>query len=226
MNNNTSNRSYSDSQPSGPRAPRGAYNPITIEDLQTPAQPSSLDVSTFFPNLSPSETRWLAAPAFGVIYLVNLGLPQFAPLAVLILLICLLARLNAGQRRVAAVPVGFAGIKLVIALMGSNTLYALNAPGSPVQTMTSNPYGLPWLPIFFAACLFYLPPQESVTGNFVFGGSILLLTSGLLPGDACLGVFAVLHYSLFFVMVCCLAIDLSAKTRTSAVSRQPQPAHS
>jgi hypothetical protein len=224
MNNNISNRSSSDGQPSGRPSPRGGYNPITMEDLQTPAQPSTSD--RLFPNLSPSETRWLAAPAFGVIYLVNLGLPQFTPLAVLILLICLLARLNAGQRRVAAVPVGFAGTKLLIALMGSNTLYVLNAPGSPVQTMTSNPYGLPWLPIFFAACLFYLPPQESVTGKFVFGGSILLLTSGLLPGDACLGVFAVLHYSLFFVMACCLAIDLSAMARTSAVSGQPQPAHS
>ena len=97
--NNSSNR---------PQQQNG-YNPITREDVRGPQQSSGRD---YFGELSDPVARCVAVPLLGFIFFFSLRMPLMAPLLILVLLGCLLARLDGRPRQIAAVPLTMSAIKL------------------------------------------------------------------------------------------------------------------
>jgi hypothetical protein len=192
----------SSGQPQGAQ-PRGGYNPVTLEDVQKTASAQFLDS---FGNLN-VETRWLAAPLFILIFFFSQLLPPLAPLTILVLLGCLLARLEPRIRQIAAVPLTISTIMLSFRIIEN---YAGPTPSSvsDLFRLPASEYGLPWLPLFFSACIFYIPTQDSVTFKMVLAESFLLLASGLIPGSGFLAIFFMIYYTLFFAIVVAIFVDI------------------
>jgi hypothetical protein len=138
--------------------------------------------------------------------------PTFAPLSVLVLLVCVLARLSDEKRRVAAVPLGLAALMLA----GRVGVYAASAP-TRWRGEIDQP-GIGWLPLFFAACIFLTPELSNYTGRLMMSMSVLLLTSGLLPGTGFEFIFITCQYFLFLAVVIGLSIDFSRYLATPATS--------
>jgi hypothetical protein len=74
-----------------------------------------------------------------------------------------------------------------------------------------------WLPLFFAACIFLAPELSNYTGRFMMGMSVLLLASGLLPGEGFEFIFITCQYFLFLAVIIGLSIDFSRYLVTPAV---------
>ncbi len=128
---------------------------------------------------------------------------EFAPLSVLALLVCVLARLDDEKRRVAAVPLGLAALMLA----GRVGIYAASTP-TRWRGEIEQP-GVGWLPLFFAACIFLTPELSNYTGRLMMSMSVLLLASGLLPGAGFEFIFITCQYFLFLAVVVGLSIDFS-----------------
>lgn len=203
----------SPNQPNHPPQQNG-YNPITLDDVQSPRDFFSADLSS-------RAIRWIVAPLLGFIYLYSLRIPLLAPLAVLVLLGCLCARMDAHPRQVAAVPLTLAAIRLAYQMASHFTATnfmpgALGAAGIDV--------GSSWLPTFFSICLVYIPNRESITFKMILGGSCLMLASGLLPGDGYLVIFFMLNYTLFLGIIAAIFADLKAHA-TPHLESNLRPAH-
>lgn len=194
MTTNSSNQANRPSQPN-------AYNPITLDDLQKRAQSSAQDLFAGFTN---PVSRWAVAPLFGFLFFYTQRIAFFAPLTILILLSCLLARMENHSRQIAAVPLTLSAIKLSF-LMTSQMAIAFWFPG---ESRSSNDVGFFWLPIFFSICLIFIPKRDSVTFKIVVAESCLLLASGLLPGQGFLCIFYLLDYLLFIAIVVGIFVDL------------------
>jgi hypothetical protein len=127
-------------------------------------------------------------------------------LTLLVLLGCLFIRLDHHPRQIAAVPLTLAGIKLAFQMaeyLNSSTPSALFTRGF------SGP-GFIWLPMFFSACLLFIPRRDSVTFKIILAGSCLLLASGLLPGEGFVAIFYLLDGTLFLAIVVGIFIDLKS----------------
>jgi hypothetical protein len=204
----TTNSSNSPDRP----AQQTTYRPITFDDLQKPASASSQDVAA---SLLAPVPRWAAAPFFGFICFYTQRMPFLAPLLVLILLSCLLARLEEHARKIAAVPMTLSAIKLSFA-MANETAYDFWIPSG--ATHRADDACFYWLPLFFSICLVFIPKRESATFRIVLVASCLLLSSGLLPGSGFIGIFYMIDYTLFIAIVVGIFVDLK-----SYASAQPQP---
>ena len=202
MTTNSSNQTKATPQQNG-------YNPITFNDLQRPTQSSAEDL---FRGLTNPAPRWAVAPLFGFAFFYIERMPFFAPLTILILLSCLLSRMENDVRKIAAVPLTLSAIKLSFE-MSSQLAYNFWVPGTPGS---SNDVGFLWLPIFFSACLVFIPVRESVTFRIVLAGSCLLLASGLLPGQGFLCIFYLINYLLFIAIVAGIFVDLKTHLPTQA----------
>jgi hypothetical protein len=163
---------------------------------------------------------WLAALAFTAIYAVTQRYVQLAPLTIAILIGCVLFRLGARERQFAAVPVALAGIKLALQLAGSSSIWhvAHAAPFTSPNVPKPQELGVTWLPLFFSICLFYMPKRVSVTSKITLACSLILLVSGLLPGDGYVFLFAMVQYFLFLAIAIGLLIDFIPQHASSAVS--------
>lgn len=191
--------------PQNPGVPRSGYNPITLDDVLRPVQSDSL---SSFCDLNDPATRMLAVPLFAVIGFFTPSLAATAPLLILVLLGCLIARLDNRQRQIAGIPVTLAAVKLAFQMASSTRLTGFST------TPSSNwpDVGIPWLLLFFSICLFFIRDQDSATFKIVFGGSSALLGSGLLPGQGYLAIFCLVDYTLFFVILISLFIDMFRAT--------------
>lgn len=205
MTTNAPNSPYRPAQPTG-------YRPITFDDLLRSTAASSQQLST---SLLGPVPRWIAAPFFGFICFYTQRMPFLAPLMILILLSCLLARLEEHPRKIAAVPLTLSAIKLSFA-MANETAYAFWIPSGATQR--SNDGCFYWLPIFFSICLIFIPRRDSATFKIVLAASCLLLASGLLPGSGFIAIFYMVDYMLFIAIVVGIFVDLK-----SYASEQPQP---
>jgi hypothetical protein len=205
MTTNSSNQPNHTPQQNG-------YNPITFDDLPRPAQSSTEDLLRSLTNPVP---RWAVAPLFGFVFFSTERMPFLAPLTILILLSCLLSRMENDVRKIAAVPLTLSAIKLSFA-MSSQLAYNFWVPGAPGS---SNDVGFLWLPIFFSACLIFIPVRESVTFRIVLAASCLLLASGLLPGQGFLCIFYLIDYLLFIAIVVGIFVDLKTHLPTQGRSR-------
>lgn len=198
-------------------AQQTGYRPITFDDLQKPASGSSQD---FAASLLAPVPRWAAAPFFGFICFYTQRLPFLAPLLVLILLSCLLARLEEHTRKIAAVPITLSAIKLSFA-MANETAYDFFIPSGAARH--SDYACFYWLPLFFSICLVFIPKRDSATFKIVLAASCLLLASGLLPGSGFIGIFYLIDYTLFIAIVVGIFVDLKSYA-TVPPQASPRPA--
>lgn len=154
------------------------------------------------------EFKWLAIPVFAVIYVVTQERPEFRPLTMLVLLACVLFRMEYRYRQLAGVVLTMAAMKLAYQ-MASRSLSLFGAAAAPQIQDTF--VAVPWLPMFFATCVFYMPRFATVTGKIMMIGAITMLASGLLPGDGYVVIFGMIQYSLFLAVGIGLAVDFSAR---------------
>jgi hypothetical protein len=183
--------------------PPGVYNPVTLEDVQRTSQPQSSN-----PLLKLDEnTRLMAAPLFVLLFFFGQTIPELAPATILVLLVCVLARLEVRVRNIVAVPLTISTLMLASGILAHTSGPVPTTVGDLFRVPLST-YGLPWLPIFFAACLFYIPAADSATFKLVLGESFLLLISGLIPGEGCLMIFFLVHYTLFIAILVAIFHDI------------------
>ncbi len=163
---------------------------------------------------SPAPFGWLgwdwvqlvAVPGFLAIYFLVERDRSLAPLSVLTLLVCVLARFDDDKRRLAAIPISLA------ALMLAGRVGALGVSKAARWWNHSNQVaepGVGWLPLFFAACIFLAPDLRNYTGRLMMSMAVLLLASGLLPGDGFEAIFITCQYFLFLAIVVGLGIDFT-----------------
>jgi hypothetical protein len=185
-------------------APRqNGYNPITLDDVQGPGQAPR---SAYLGELTDPLVRCVAAPLLFFIFVFSNREPLVAPLTLLVLLGCLFVRLDNHPRQIAAVPLTLAGIKLAFQMaeyLNSSAPSALSLRGFSAP-------GFIWLPMFFSACLVFIPRRDSVTFKIILAGSCLLLAAGLLPGAGFVAVFYLLDGTLFLAIVVGIFIDLKS----------------
>jgi hypothetical protein len=203
-----------------PVDPRAAYKPITLEDLQQQGD-------GFFKGMdTPFAKRW-AAILFAAIFFLGRHLYFMAPLMVVVLLACVLYRLNTRERAIAAVPATFAAIRLGTLLGEDLTLNAASNHSTIVHLQSS---GVMWLPLFLAACLFFTPWRFSLTSRAVFWQAVVYLTSGLLPLEGFFVISTILTFWMFLIITFTLIRDLSTDWAVddfhAARPLDPLPAHS
>jgi hypothetical protein len=152
---------------------------------------------------------WLAALVFLAIYVVSQRFVQLAPVTIGMLIACVLFRMSARERQFAAVPVALAGIKLALQLAGSVSNWTAGHTSSFAMPNVPKPqdFGVTWLPLFFSICLFYMPKRISVTSRIMLACSLILLVSGLLPGDGYMYKFGMVQCGLFLAVVIGLVVD-------------------
>lgn len=193
-------------------APQTGYNPITFADLQKSVSSDQLAASLLAP-----VPRWAAAPFFGFVLFYTQRLPFLAPLMILILLSCLLARFEDHARKIAAAPLTLSAIKLSFA-MANEAAYAFWIPSGAAHRADDGCFY--WLPIFFSICLVFIPKRDSVTFKIVLAASCLLLASGLLPGSGFVVIFSMVNYTLFIAIIVGIFADLASYAK---VQTQPAP---
>lgn len=198
-------------------APQTGYNPLTFEDLQRSLHSSD---HGFFDDLANPVSRWLSAPIFLFIFFYTLRLPFVAPLTILVLLGCLLTRMETHSRQIAAVPLTLSAIKLSFQM---SSQIAENFAYSGAARGFGNDPGFIWLPMFFSVCLIFIPKRESATFKIIVAASCLMLASGLLPGQGYLCIFYLLDYLLFVAIVIGIFVDLKSHI-PAQIQDSPRPA--
>jgi hypothetical protein len=189
-----------------------------------PATTAGGGSNTPFANFDGREARWLVMVPFAAIYWITQGDPRLRPMTILVLLACLLFRLEGRAREIAAVPLTLAAIKLACQM----TPHATTLPGTQVllpEQFKAAMTGLPWVPMFLAICIFYLPRKATVTGAIVRAGAFALLISGLIPGDGYIVVLAMIQYTLFLGVLIGLIADHPWDGSTQQVGRAAPAAH-
>jgi hypothetical protein len=221
-------------QPSDPRSGpnaqqtrRGVYNPITIEDMENHQQPA------WFENLETPQVRLLIALLFTIIFSIAWYRPEFSTLAIIVVVACLLYRLEPWQRKLAATPLFLAAIRFYLFLPAySADLAAHIDPFTRRQDYTpGGQFGVSWILAFLSVCLFFMPRKESVTLKIVVVESLAVVLSGLLPAASFLSIFAMFNYTLFFAVAFGLFFDLKPNARalfssTMVNASVPSPTHS
>ena|SRR5215831_819432 len=195
-----------DPRPSAsPQARRGVYNPIRIENPEDRQQPD------WFENLETPTARMLVALLFTLIFGIAWRRPEFSSLTVIVMVGCLLYRLETWQRRLATAPLLLAAIRFYLLLPA----YFVGV--NPIRGNPNYPPGedsnIPWILAFLSACLFFMPRTESVTVKIVVLESFAIVLSSLLPGEGFLIIFTIFNYTLFFAMAVGLFADLKGIRR-------------
>jgi len=194
------------------------YNPITLDDVASnPPDP-------FFANLHSPASRIVGAALFLFIFGLSTDAAVAAPLVILVLLACLLFRMNPRERAVTAVPLAFSAVRLGTQLAGPFGIwhYAIQAAASPLTRQFDT--STVWLPLFLSAYLFFTSTTDSHTSRVVFWYSLAVLLSGLLPGEGYVVIFAMLYYTLFFVIFVSIIIDLGGRSNPARpLALEPQP---
>ena len=181
---------------------RSAYNPITRQDVGDRTE------SPLFEGLESSSARTLGGVLFAVILILGKGLMQFSGLGLVILLVCVLYRMEPRERRIAAIPLAFSAVLTALGFASQ----LVTGSHQPTGVGVDNPTfagSLYWMPLLFSAYLFYSPWKDSFTSRAIFWYSTALLLSGLLPGDGYLYVSALIFYMLFVTLAITLILDFS-----------------
>ena len=199
---------------------RGAYNPITLEDVQ-PAEPDP-----FFRGLENPSSRMVVGALFVVIFFLANHSSVATPVVLLILLACLLYRMTRRERAITTLPLAFSTVRLATEFAGPLGIWKYATALAPETVSPSLEAGTAWVPLFLAAYLFFTPSQQSKCYRVVFWYSVLLLLSGLLPGAGYAAVCAMLFYTLFFALLVTFIVDLNPGLNAARpLAAAPQPAH-
>jgi hypothetical protein len=186
-------------------------------------QPKGFAGYTPFGHWNPEEIRWLAMPIFGLIYYAAQQIPDFRPLTIFVMLACILFRMEARDRQLAGVPLTLAAMRLAYQ-MSARAMTLIGGPGIMSPQARAAMIGVPWVPMFLAICIFYLPRRATVTGKIMAAGAIAMVLGGLLPGDGYVVIFAMVQYTLFVGVLVGLISDFSSKTNINAGAAAVQAA--
>ena len=206
MTNNAPN------EPNGPRmngttqqTPRGVYNPITVGGNGKQEEPSWFEAGLESPIVRPL-LMGLFAVIFGIAWL----RPEFSPLTIIVLVGCLLYRLEPWQRKIATAPLLLAAIRFYLFLPSYSAEVAphINPFTGKADSTPGGPYGVPWMLAFLSVCLFFLPRKHSTTLKIVVGESLAVILSSFLPVSGFLAILAMFNYTLFFAVGIGLLVDL------------------
>jgi hypothetical protein len=194
---------------------RSAYQPVTTGNVHLQAE------SALFEGLESTSSRTFGGLLFAAVFILSQNLLQFSGLLYLLLLVCLLYRMDSRERRIAGVPLAFAATRLALSLtavLAGGWVSTARAGGNSPAFVG----GLHWMPLLFAAYLFYSPWKSSCTSRVIFWYAMTLLLSGLVPGDGCLYISALLFYTLFIALAIALVMDFSPG-KFAAQTRPQQP---
>jgi len=136
--------------------------------------------------------------------------PLFAEITIMILASIVLYRLDSHRRRIAAAPVILAAMMLASKISGGGSWY-VNYGVTP-SAADVNELKV-WMPLLLAGCLFYMPKFPTYTEKILLLLSLVLLLSGLLPGDGFGIIFWTTQYFLFIAVAIGLGIDLTQNSR-------------
>jgi hypothetical protein len=163
--------------------------------------------------------QWTVGIGFLVLYTASERYPEVASLSIVALIGCFLLRLNRRERQIAAAPLVVSGVRLALRmattlfrlpLLRAATTYSVN-PAYPASQFRPQDYGITWVPLFLAICLFFMPKRTSVTMKIVLACSAVLLVTGLLPSEGYLYIFAMVQMLLFFGIGVGLLVDFLPK---------------
>ncbi len=172
-----------------------------------PNSPNS-NGGNLFGVLTANQARWLAMPLFAAVYYAAQQYPEFGPLTIIVLLVCLIVRMDRQHRELAAVPLMLAALKLAFQ-MTPHLTHPANAFTQLSTDTRAALLAVPWLPLFLAMCVFYMPDKMTVTGKIMQVCAIVMLACGLLPGDGYLMIFGMIQYLLFVAFLVGLSMDYS-----------------
>ena len=193
-------------------SPRGVYNPITLDEGR--------EEGTFLGEIESPIVRACVALLFATIFGIAWTRPEFGPLTMLVLAGCLLYRLESWQRKLAAAPLILAAIRMCL-LMPAYVTHWTSGANPLLGALSQKPggdSGIPWIPAFLSVCLFYLPRTGSITLKIVVVEAMVAILSSLLPADGFVTILATLNYTLFFVVVVGLLLDLKPRLQTMFAS--------
>ncbi|HVP42578.1 MAG TPA: hypothetical protein VMS96_04060 [Terriglobales bacterium] len=130
-----------------------------------------------------------------------LGRPEFFGAALAVALLCygILRRLEGKARRLLIAPLGMSAVGIIHQLANLNTSERL---------YLENSSKLFFVPMFLFVSMLAAPTLANVSGNVFKYTSLVLLLTGILPGDAYLYFVAMLPVLLFMAMIIALPIDL------------------
>jgi hypothetical protein len=202
--------------------PRKGYNPITAEDVRTGYE------SPLFAGLETSSARALGGILFFVIFVVSRDVLPVSAIVLVVLLACLLYRMDKRERQIAAIPLTFSAVRLGFQISEQLSLWRPRG-GTADALAASRAFesGIHWLPLFFCAYLFYSPWKQSHSSRLIFWYAMILVLSGLLPGDGYLYICSMLFYTLFVALLITLILDLHPKflaADSPAPEQRVQPA--
>jgi hypothetical protein len=166
-----------------------------------------------------SSRREQASLQFGVgagsalIYALMQYYDALASLCVLALLPSILWRLDDRKRKIGQAPLTFA------TLMLTQKVFAAQAGGA-LRGMFGGQLAAPWLPLFLAVCLFYMPEGASHSRKAFIGLGVVVLSSGLLPGSGFAAIFLVLEYLLPVAVAVALGMDFFGCSKSWEPARE------
>jgi hypothetical protein len=159
--------------------------------------------------------QWTVGIGFLALYTASERYPEVASLSIVALIGCFLLRLSRRERQIASAPLVVSGVRLALRmattlfrlpLLRAATTYSVS-PANAASQFRPQDYGITWVPLFLAICLFFMPKRTSVTMKIVLACSAVLLVAGLLPSDGYLYIFAMMQMLLFLGIGVGLLVD-------------------
>ena len=151
-------------------------------------------------------TKAVGAAVFVAAYVSIDRRPVLLPIAIFLMAITLLFRLDGRRRAIAAAPLLLGAIRL------ASQISASLQPTAGRSLLRQGLGVMPaWVPLFLGACLLFGPSFRTVTEIVTVTWSSVLLLSGLLPCEGYLLVFVMVEYLLFVSIAISLAVDLTSK---------------
>jgi hypothetical protein len=144
---------------------------------------------------------------FALIYALMQYYAALSSLSVLALLPCILWRLDERKRKIGQAPLTFA------TLMLTQKVFTTQAGGA-LRGMFGVQLAAPWLPLFLAVCLFYMPEGTSYSRKAFIGLGVVVLSSGLLPGSGFAAIFLVLEYLLPVAVAVAIGMDFFGSSKS------------
>ncbi len=150
-----------------------------------------------------------------------MGRPEFFGAALAVALLCygILRRLEGKSRRLLLAPLGMLALGIIHQLANLK-------PADRIYMENSSK--LFFVPLFLFVSMVAAPTLSNVSGHVFKYTSLVLLLTGILPGDAYLYFVAMMPVLLFMAMIIALPIDLMAieaegKAKNANVARPVPP---
>ncbi len=186
------NQSGNEYRPGKPPLPSQNPQPVAGRASQGQAYPAG--------PISP-QIQFYAGAGFALVYALMQYLPELAAIPVLVLLPCVLYRAEERARKIAIAPLTLSTLMLTQKLF-SAAVHGNRFTGVSFETNSC------WPVLFVAVCLFYMPEGASWSRKLLLSLSVVVLLSGLLPGNGYAIVFSGVEYLGFLAIAGGVCLDL------------------